>query len=97
MCSFFDANSTVFHLAAIAFQPDWAGGRQFKSAFKHLSVARAVSLGSLDFNDQFIPILRLVFLELFIGSGNKVIAALQLRLPNEYSAVRIWGCAKLQL
>src|SRR2546422_4092623 len=46
---------------------------------------------------DFIPILRFVFFELLVRTGDEVITALQLRLANENAAVRVHGGAEFQL
>ena len=48
-------------------------------------------------NLDFIPILRLVFLEFLVRTGDEVIAALKLRFANKNAAVRVHSRAEFQL
>lgn len=86
----------IFHLAAVAFKSNRAGGGDFERAFQDFPVARAegnaVGHGDLD----FIPILRLVFLQVLVWPGNEIIAALQLRSADEYAAVGVDRGAEFQ-
>lgn len=57
-----NSNVAIFHLTAIAFQPDGTGGRQLKFCFQNLAIARAASGLPGDHNFQLIPLLRSVVL-----------------------------------
>ena len=80
---FLDANVAVFHLVTVGFQTNAAGVREFQGVFQHFTVAGAVGDVVFHGDFDFIPILRPVFLELLVGSGDKVITALKLRLADE--------------
>ena len=51
----------------------------------------------LHHHHDFVPILRLVVLKLFVRTSQRIVPALQLRLANEDAAVRVRCGAKLQL
>src|SRR5262249_49316526 len=44
----------------------------------------------------FIPVLRFIFFELFVGASDEVIAALKLRFTNENSAIGVYGGAEFE-
>ena len=50
----------------------------------------------VDIDDQFVPIARLVLLEIFIRAGERVVAALELAAADEDTAVGVGGCAKIE-
>ena len=47
-------------------------------------------------DDDLVPVLRFVGLEFFVGAGDEVIAALELRLADEDAAVCVDGGAKFE-
>src|SRR6266496_2155906 len=63
---FFDADPPILHLAAVAFQADGTGGRNFHRRFQELAVAQAVRLAVLHRHFDLVPIARPVVLELLI-------------------------------
>ena len=67
------------------------------SLFEDFPVASAVRDAVGHGDVDFIPILGLVFLEIFIRPGHEVIPALQLRPANEDAAVGIRARTKLEL
>src|SRR5688572_22594196 len=89
-------NAAVFHLAAVAFEADGAGGGDFEGGFEDFAVAGAMGDAVFDDDDHFVPILRFVVLQVFVRAGEGVIAALQLRLADEYAAVGVGGGAKFE-
>jgi len=97
LLQFLHPNPAVIHLATVAFEADRAGGREGQGVFQDLAVASAMRdvVRHRDFN--FVPILRFVFLQVFVRPGHEVIAALQLRAANEDAAVGIRAGAKFQL
>jgi len=86
----------VLHLPAIAFKPDGSGGRHRERIRQNLAVAGAKRDAVCHRDLDFIPILRLIFLQILVRPGDEIIAALQLRLADEDTAVRIGGGAKFQ-
>ena len=73
-----DANSPILHLAAVAFDADRAGRGQIKGLFQHFAVARAMGFVATDRDDELIPVLRFVILEVLVRAGERVVAALEL-------------------
>src|SRR5207253_5645197 len=51
----------------------------------------------LDHDLDLVPVLRLVFLQILVGAGHWVVAALELRLADENAAVGIDAGAELEL
>src|SRR5258708_33591641 len=70
----------VVHLAAVGFQADAARLGDLERRFEHLAVARAVGDLALHDDDDLVPLLGLVLLELLVGAGDQVVADLELRL-----------------
>src|SRR5262249_32860123 len=71
--------------------------RHLHGSLKHLTVASAIRLAAFYRNFHFVPLLRLVLLQLRIRPGNQIIATLQLRLAKKDAPVRKWRPAKFQL
>src|SRR5882672_1333096 len=93
---FLKAYPAVFHLTAVAFQAYGAVGRNFKGVLEDFDVTGAMSHVVGNGNDDFVPILRLVLLQLRVRSCDKVIAALKLRFTDENAAIGIGSRAELQ-
>ena len=51
----------VFHLAAIAFEPDGSGLRNLQSVLEDFAIAFGMGDAALHGDDEFIPILGLIF------------------------------------
>src|SRR5262245_39033255 len=86
----FDANPTVLHLAAVALEPDWTGGRDLQLAFQRFPVAGRFCDPVLHGDHQLIPVLGLVLLQSGEGPRQRVVAALPLRTADVHAAVGVW-------
>src|SRR5262245_16698349 len=93
----FDADASILHLSAIAFETDWPRGGYFQLTFEGFTVADGVRNAVLDRDDQLVPILRLIPLQVRERSGQCVIAALQLRTAAVDATVSIRRRAKFEL
>ena len=80
----------------VTFQADRTGGGEFECAFDDFPVAGANSHVVFDRDHQFIPILRFVLFKVFVGTSERIIAALKLWFPNKDSAVGVGGGSKLE-
>src|SRR6185436_16381032 len=67
----------VFHLVAVRLQADGPARGQGQRIHQHLAVAFAMRDVVLHRHDDFIPVLRLVFLQLLVRPRHEVIAALE--------------------
>src|SRR5262245_39934786 len=94
---FGDPDASILHLAAIAFQANRAGFGQLERGLQHLAITRAMSDAVLYDDHHFVPVLRFVFLQLFIGPRQRIVATLKLRLADEHPAVGVGSRAKIQL
>ena len=65
--------------------------------FQHFAVARAMGRVALHRDDQLVPILRFVVLEILVRTGERIVAALELAAAQEYAAVGVGRSAKFQL
>ena len=84
-------------MPAIALESDGAGGGYIELGVEDFPVASAMGYSTFDDGHDLIPFLRLVLLEILPRTGQNVVAALELGLAYEYTAVRIWRCPKLEL
>src|SRR5262245_43973540 len=93
-----NANPAVFHLAAVAFQADRPGLRQFEGLFEHFAITGAARPAVLGDYDKLVPFLRFVAgLVVRRRAGEGVVAALELRLAKEYAAVGVRCSAEFKL
>ena len=81
----------------VTFQADRTGGGEFEGTFDDLPVAGANSDVVFGGNHQFIPILRFVLFKVFVGTSERIIAALKLWFPDKDPAIGIGGGSKLEL
>src|SRR6267142_5410584 len=93
---FFDSDTAVFHLAAIAFESDRPRGRHFHRGLEHFTVAETEGGTVFDRDFDFIPFARAIVLQLLVRAGEKIVATLQLRTPNEDAAVSVGRRAKFE-
>ena len=86
----------VFHLPAIAFESDRPRGGHFHRSLEYFTVAKAEGQPVFDRDFDFIPIARAIILQLLVRTGEKIVAALQLRTANEDAAVSVGRRAKFE-
>ena len=80
----------------ISLQPNWAGRRKFEGLLQYLPITGAMGHSVPYDNFNRIPILSSVLLQIFVGTSNQIIAALQLGFTNENTAVSIDRCTELK-
>src|SRR5688572_26507298 len=85
---FFNANAPILHLAAIRLESDRAGRGHLKRVGQQLAVARATRHTVFHDDLDFVPVLRPVFLQLLVGTGDEIVATLELRPAHVDAAVR---------
>ena len=86
---FFELDVAVFHLASVAFEADGAGGGHGEGGFEDFAIAGAVGDAVFDFDDDLVPVLGFVLLQFFVGTGDEVVAALELGFADEDAAVGV--------
>ena len=87
----------VFHLAAIAFEPNRTSFGKLHRLFQYLAVASAMGDVVFDVHFNLVPVLRLLALQIFIRSRNPIIPALELGITNEDPAIGIGCSSELKL
>ena len=87
----------VLELAAVAFEADGSGGRHGEGGFEDFAIAGAVGDAVFDFDDDLVPVLGFVLLQFFVGTGDEVVAALELGFAYEDAAVGVDGGSELEL
>ena len=82
---------------AVTFESDRTVGGKSQRRFEDFAIARALGHAVLHGDLDLVPLLWLVLLQLQVGSGDEVIAALELRLADEDPAVGIHRRAEFEL
>ena len=95
---FFYLDPPIFHLADISFKADRTRGRNLQRRLQQFAVAGAVRNTVLHRDLNFVPVLGAVFFQglVFVGAGDEVVAALELGLADEDTAVGAGRRAKLE-
>src|SRR5208282_868561 len=93
---FLETNSAVLHLTAVALQANRSGRGDIEGGFEHFAIASAERLAAADGDDDLIPVLRLVMLQMVVRPRDEIVAALQLRPANEDAAVGVGRGAEFQ-
>ena len=93
---YLDANAAVFHLAAVAFESDGAGGGEFEGFFEDFAIAGAAGGIAFGFDNEFVPVAGAVVFEFFPWSGEGEVATLELWFAEEDTAVSVWRGAEFE-
>ncbi len=89
MAEGFQPDPAVLHLPAIAFQSDGAGGGDFQILDEQFAVTFRSGAAVADGDYEFVPVLGLVLLEIFVRASERIIPTLKLGLPDKHPAVRV--------